>query len=192
MCPSVRIDANDRGWPLDSPLQSVEPQWFAVQTRPRHEKKVHTGLLEKGIHSFLPLHRERRVWSDRRQWVELPLFSHYVFVRIPGALELRARVLRTSGVIQFAGVPGRGTSIPDEQIETLQAIAEHRIPMTPHDFLKIGERIRIRGGALHGIEGVLTAIKNDRNLIVSVDLIQRSVAIRLDGFDVERVPVSAV
>jgi transcriptional antiterminator NusG len=161
--------------------------WFAVQTRPRHEKKVSLGLKEKGIHSFLPLHREKRQWSDRQQWIELPLFSHYVFVQIPVTAESRVSVLRTSGVLRFAGVPGCGTPVPDEQIENLQAIVDQRIPLAPHAFIKVGERVRIRGGALNGIEGILAAIKNDKSLVVSVDLIQKSVALRIDGFEVERV-----
>lgn len=161
--------------------------WFAVQTRSRHEKRVSFGLKEKGIHSFLPFRREKRQWSDRQQWIELPMFSHYVFVQIPTTAEWRVSVLRTSGVLRFAGMPGRGTPVPNEQIENLQAIMSQRIPVAPHEFINVGERVRIRGGALNGMEGILTAIKNDRSLVVSVDLIQKSVAIRIDGFEVERV-----
>jgi transcription antitermination factor NusG len=161
------------------------PLWFAVQTRPRHEKRVNLELREKGLQSFLPLHRERRRWSDRYCWVELPLFSQYLFVRVPVAPETRARVLHTKGVVHFVGAPGRGTPVPEEQIECLQAIVAQRIPMTPHEFLRVGERVRIRGGALEGIEGILSAIRGDKSLIVSVDLIQKSVAIRIDGFEVE-------
>ena len=163
------------------------PFWFAVQTRPRHEKRVSLGLREKGLHNFLPVRQERRQWSDRQKWIELPLFSQYVFVQIAEDAELRTCVLRTSGVVRFAGALGRGTPIPDEQIENLRAIMEQRIPCTPHEFPKVGERVRIRGGVLNGIEGTLTAVKNDRSLVVSVDLIQKSIAIRLDGFEVERV-----
>ena len=160
--------------------------WFAVQTRPRHEKKVSLGLREKGIHNFLPLHREKRQWSDRQQWIELPLFSHYVFVRISATAESRVSVLRTSGVVRFAGVRG-GTPVPQDQIESLQTIVHQRISLTAHEFIKVGERVRIRGGALNGIEGILAAIKNDRSLVISVDPIQKSVSLRIDGFEVERV-----
>ena len=175
----------------DSRIHCVAPPlenslWFAVQTWPRHEKKVSTGLKEKGLHSFLPLRQERRQWSDRQKWIEFPLFSQYVFVRIADNSELRTRVLRTSGVLRFAGAPGRGTPIPEDQIDNLRTIADQRIPCVPHEFLKVGERVRIRGGALNGIEGILAAIKNDRSLVVSVDLIQKSIAIRIDGFEVER------
>jgi len=159
--------------------------WFAVQTRPRHEKKVNADLREKGIHSFLPLQREKRRWSDRQQWVELPLFTHYVFVRIPTSTESRVRVLETIGVVKFAGVAGCGTPIPDGQIQNLYAIVERRVPVVTQQFLRAGERVRIRGGALNGIEGLLVAIQNEKTLVVSVDLIQKSVAIRIDGFDVE-------
>ena len=159
--------------------------WFAIQTRPRHEKKVNSELREKGIPSFLPLHREKRRWSDRYQWVESPLFAQYLFVRLPILAESRARVLQTAGVVHFVGASGRGTPIPDGQIESLQVIAARQIPTAPHEFLRVGERVRIRGGALEGIEGILSAIKNDKSLVVSVDLIQKSVAIRIDGFDVE-------
>jgi transcription antitermination factor NusG len=161
--------------------------WFAVQTRPRHEKKVSVGLQQKGIHSFLPLRREKRQWTDRQKWIESPLFSHYLFVKIPATAESRVDVLRTIGVLRFAGMPGCGTPVPNEQIENLRAILDHRVPLAQHEFIKVGERVRIRGGALNGIEGILAAIKNDRSLVVSVDLIQKSVAIQIDGFEVERV-----
>lgn len=168
--------------PLEEPLS-----WFAVQTKPRHEKKVDAELRVKGIRSFLPLHRERRPWSDRYQWVELPMFSQYVFVKLLPTAESRLRVLQTGGTVQFVGATGCGTAIPNEQIESLSAIVSHRVPAAPHEFLRVGERVRIRGGALEGIEGILSAIQNDRSLVVSVDLIQKSVAIRIDGFEVERV-----
>src|SRR5215467_1551262 len=112
--------------------------WFAVQTKPRHEKKVSLELVEKGLHSFLPLQRTRRRWSDRYKWVELPLFSQYVFVRMALDTEVRARVLRTVGVVRFAGAPGRGTPVPDEQIETLQAMVERRISLAPHSYINVG------------------------------------------------------
>ena len=166
-------------------LPNAPEFWFAVQTRSRHEKKVNSELREKGIDSFLPLHREKRRWSDRSQWVELPMFSQYIFVRLPGSGDSRIRVLQTSGVVQFVGSSARGTPIPDEQIEVLRAIVSNRIPTAAHQFLQIGQRVRIRGGALEGIEGILSAIRNEKNLVVSVDLIQKSVAIRINGFEVE-------
>lgn len=161
--------------------------WFAVQTRPRHEKKANSELHSKGIRSFLPLLRERRRWSDRYQWIESPMFSQYLFVKLHPTGESRVRVLQTAGVVQFVGATGHGTSIPKEQIESLQAIVSQRIPSKVHEFPRVGERVRIRGGALEGIEGILSEIRNDKSLIVSVNLIQKSVAIRIDGLEVESI-----
>ncbi len=172
---------------VDAGLAGSSPLWFAVQTTPRHEKKVSEILTEKGIQNFLPLFRSKRKWADRWKWIELPLFSQYVFVRIPGSAECRVRVLRTNGVIRLAGETGRGTAIPDEQIANLHTIVDQKIPSLPFDEVRIGERIRIRGGALNGMEGVLAAVENDRSLVISIDLIRKSVAIRIEGFEVEAV-----
>jgi transcription antitermination factor NusG len=146
---------------------------------------VNSELREKGIHSFLPLLREKRHWSDRSKWVELPMFSQYIFVRVPPTGDSRIRVLQTTGVVQFVGAAGRGIPIPDEQIESLLAIVSRDVPTFSHEFLHVGQRVRIRGGVLEGIEGILTAIQNEKCLVVSVDLIQKSVAIRINGFEVE-------
>lgn len=178
---------SDKQHSTDCALQVEGSFWFAVQTKPRHEKKVSVELSEKGLQSFLPVQRQRRQWSDRQKWIELPLFSNYVFVRLAEGVELRTLVLRTLGVVRFAGAPGHGTPIPEGQIDNLQAMVNQRIPLVPYSYINVGEKVRICGGALEGIEGVLVAIKDDRRLVVSVDLIQRSVAIQLEGFEVERV-----
>jgi transcription antitermination factor NusG len=195
----VTQDGTEKGGALSIEVQSrqyeqpiglsreASSSWFAVQTKTRHEKKVNSELREKGIHSFLPLQREKRRWSDRSQWVESPLFPQYLFVRVPPFDNSRIRVLQTGGVIQFVGEHRRGTPIPDEQIETLQEVVANCIPTARQEFLHIGERVRIRGGALNGVEGILVAIKGDRRLVISVDVIRRSVAIQLNGLEVERV-----
>jgi transcription antitermination factor NusG len=184
------LSASIAGVPYEQSIPSApcapapEASWFAVQTRPRHEKKVSAGLNDKGVQNFLPLHTERRRWSDRYQAVQLPLFSQYLFVRLPTSLESRVSVLQTVGVVHFVGGLGKGTPIPDEQIEILRTIAAQGIPMRAHEFLRVGQRVRIRGGALEGIEGILSEVRNDRSLVVSVDLIEKSLAIRIQGFEV--------
>jgi transcription antitermination factor NusG len=171
-----------------NPVTDVEaPAWFAVQTRPRHEKKVSAELQEKGVSAFLPLVSSTRQWSDRRRVVETPLFPQYVFVRIAQTLQTRVSVLRTNGVTNFVGTRGLGVPIPDEQIERVQTVVTRGIPATPHAFLNVGKRIRIRGGALDGLQGILTAVNGDQTLVVSVELIQRSIAIRIAGFSIEPV-----
>ena len=171
-----------------NPVTDIEtPAWFAVQTRPRHEKKVSAELQEKGVSAFLPLVSSARQWSDRRRVVEMPLFPQYVFVRIAQTLQTRVSVLRTNGVTSFVGTRGLGVPIPDEQIERVQTIVTRGIPAAPHAFLNVGKRIRIRGGALDGLQGILTAVNGDQTLVVSVELIQRSIAIRIAGFSIEPV-----
>jgi transcription antitermination factor NusG len=161
--------------------------WFAIQTRPRFEKKVTNELQEKGIEVFLPVQNCLRQWSDRRQMVEMPLFPGYVFVRAAGTVDARVNVLRTNGVASFVGVRGIGSMIPDEEISAIQTLLKEQIPFQPHPFLKIGQRIRILGGSLDGIQGLLTDIRGDQSLVISVELIQRSIAMRVSGFQVEAI-----
>ncbi len=161
--------------------------WFAVQTRPRHEKRVSAELLEKGVNAFLPVVSTLRQWGDRRRVVELPLFSQYVFVRIAQTLPTRVSVLRTNGVTSFVGSRGIGAPIPDQEIERIQRVVAQGISVSPHVFLNVGKRVRIRGGALDGLQGILTAVNGDQTLVLSVNLIQRSLAIRIAGFVIEPV-----
>jgi transcription antitermination factor NusG len=159
--------------------------WFAVQTRTRYERKVSSEIQENGVEVFLPLLSCTHQWSDRRRLVEVPLFPSYVFVRIMAAQRERIIVLRTNGVTGFVGARGVGTPIPDSEIEAVQEMLKHRIPFQMCHFLKTGQRVRIRGGCLDGIRGILTAINGDYSLIVSIDLLQRSIAMRLTGFQIE-------
>jgi transcription antitermination factor NusG len=168
------------------PLLAAETaSWYAVQTRARHEKVVAGRLREQGLDTFLPVSSEVHRWSDRRKKVEVPLFGCYVFVKLVLSDECRYRVCNVDGVFGFVGVRGQGIAIPDEQIEAVRALLAGQLPWSSHPFLKIGQRVRIRGGSLDGVEGILAARNGDRTLIVSVDAIQRSLAVRIEGYDVE-------
>ncbi len=167
------------------PLCREPFQWFAVHTRSRCEKKVFAQLGEKRINAFLPAIREVRLWSDRRKTIVQPLFPGYVFVQIPYEDETRVSVLRTTGVVGFVGVQGQGISIPDYEIENIQTLLASSVPFEPYPFLHVGQKVRIRGGYLDGIEGILVEKKSDRTVVISVDLIQRSIAVRVSGFDLE-------
>ncbi len=160
-------------------------QWYAVQTRARHEKLVAHRFQERGITSFLPMVTEVHRWSDRKKIVELPLFGCYVFAKISPTNVDRLRVLKVDGVLSLVGTRGEGTSIPDEQIESVRILIQERTPWSSHPFLKVGQRVRIRSGALDGMEGILVSRNGDRSLVVSIDAIQRSLALRLEGYEVE-------
>jgi transcription antitermination factor NusG len=162
----------------------VADNWYAVNTRPRYEKKVADALKIRSVNVFLPLFSENHRWSDRRKIVHIPLFAGYVFVRLDSTLESRIPVLRTPGALGFVGVRGAGVPIPEDQIEAVQTLLAHGVVMTPHMFLQVGKRVRIRGGSLDGLRGILLAKNGDLSLVISVESIQRSVEIRVAGYDV--------
>ncbi len=160
-------------------------QWYALHTRPRHEKAVVQRLAERGIETFLPIVTEVHRWSDRRKKVELPLFSCYVFARfVPNRVD-RLRVLRVDGVLGLVGSRSEGASIPDEQIEAVRSVVDGTISWSSYPFLKIGQRVRIRSGALDGVEGILVSRNGNATLVISVDAIQRSLAVKVEGYQVE-------
>jgi len=164
-----------------------EQHWYAVHTRCQHEKKVERQLTEKGVDVRLPLVALTRRWSDRKKVIEMPLFPGYVFVRIKLSVESRLPVLQTAGVAGFVGVRGWGSPIPDKQIEDLQTLVSRKVPFEVYPFLQQGRRIRVRGGCLDGIEGILLEHLSNRCLVLSVEPIQRSVVIRIEDYDFEPV-----
>ena len=176
--------------PLAMPVAAVslvEPRWYAIHTRARHESKVTGLLLEKGVTAFLPLIPEVHQWSDRRKVIPMPLFSCYAFVQLSSFFKTRLCVLKTPGVIGFVGIHGIGIPIPDKQIEDIKTLLAHEDACAPYPFLKVGRRVRIRGGSLAGVEGILVGKNSDRSLVVSIEMIQRSMAVRIDGYDVEAI-----
>jgi len=153
----------------------------------RHEKRVAAQFEEKRVCTFLPLLQQVHRWSDRRSVVEIPMFSCYAFVRMVQTAEERLKVLLTPGVLGFVGNERQGTSIPDEQIESLRKAVSEKVPCLPHPFISAGKRVRIRGGSLDGVEGILMRQGGDQSLVLSVELLRRSIWIRVEGYDIELV-----
>jgi len=166
-------------------MNSSDQVWFAVQTWPRYEKKVASELVKKNVVVFLPLRKEAHRWSDRKCTVELPLFPSYLFVQLNTSLEARIPVLRTNGVGQLVGARTTGSPIPESEIESVRALLTRGIPFDNHPFLSVGQRVRIRSGSLQGVEGILVEKNNDLSLIVSVQIIQRSLSVRVTGYQIE-------
>jgi transcription antitermination factor NusG len=164
---------------------AASEQWFAVHIRSRHEKVVAEELSERKITTFLPTVKTIRQWSDRRKVVESPLFSCYLFVKMLPRSEERLRVLTVDGVLRFIGTHGMGIPIPDEQINAVRTVVEEQLPFCSHPFLKIGQRVRVRNGALSGVEGILTSRSGENTLVISLDAIQRSLSVRIQGYDLE-------
>jgi transcription termination/antitermination protein NusG len=166
---------------------TLAENWYALHTRARHEKIVEQRLRERGVETYLPLVTEVHSWSDRKKTVQLPLFGSYVFAKLSHTKIDRLRVLTTDGVFRFVGVRGEGTPIPPAQVEAVRALVDGGLPWASHPFLKIGQRVRIRSGALDGVEGILIDRAGDSTLVISVDAIQRSLAVRVEGYDVEQI-----
>jgi transcription antitermination factor NusG len=159
--------------------------WYALQTRVQREKVVEQRLQERGVTTFLPVVTEVHRWSDRKKIVQIPLFRSYLFAKLAPSRVDRLRVLCVDGVFAFVGPRGEGTPIPDAQIDAVRTLVEGPLPWSSHPFLKIGQRVRIRNGALEGIEGILVSRSGESTLVISVDAIQRSMAVRIEGYDVE-------
>ena len=152
--------------------------WLALQVKPRSEKLIATALSSKGIEPFLPLYTTRRRWSDRIKEVQLPLFDGYVFCKVD--LRYRLPALTIPGVIQFVGIGKTPEPIEEHELADLQAVVRSGLPSMPWPFLKIGQRVRVEHGPLRDMEGILLQTKGSHRLVLSVSLLQRSVAVEVD------------
>ncbi len=166
---------------------AADYSWYAIQVRTRFEKKVATLLQRKGFEIFLPLIKQLHRWSDRRKVIEVPLFPGYGFAQLYLNAPTSLQVVQTAGVIGFVRFNGEALPIPQKQIEDIQQVLAKDVPCAMHPFLKAGQKIRIRGGCLDGLEGVLADCNSDKALLLSVEAIERTIAIQIEGYDIELV-----
>ncbi len=165
-----------RIYPDDNPRDSL--RWYAVYTRPRHEKKVFSSLQKKGIESYLPLIKQCHQWSDRKKWVEEPLIRGYVFVNIP--LKHSLYVLETYGIVKFVMFKREYASIPNFQIEALKRTIESEYTIKARTYLKVGQIVEVVGGSLKGIIGRIQRIENDNRFVISLDAIQTAFSVHIN------------
>jgi len=168
--------------------ETIEPgcpqlHWYAVYTRSRHEKTVAEQLVHKSVDHFLPLYETVRKWKNGNFKVRLPLFPGYLFVRIP--LQDRLQVLQVPGVVHLVSSGGVPLALPQAEIETIRDALTKGLQAHPHPYLKVGSRVRVSSGPLQGLHGILLRKKGKLRLVVSVDLIMRSISIDLDASEVE-------
>jgi transcription antitermination factor NusG len=155
-------------------------RWFALQVRSRHEAIAAAILENKGYDKFLPLCRSRRLWSDRIVHLDLPLFPGYVFCRFdPG--DRRVPILTTPGVVRIVGIGGHAVPVDDAEIAAIQSIIKSGLAAEPWPYLQLGNIVRIQHGALSGLEGLLVEKKKRHRLVVSITILQRSVAVEIDS-----------
>lgn len=168
---------------LPPEMAMMRPRWYAVYTSANHEKKVAGEFSRRSVESFLPLYSSVRRWKDRRVQLQMPLFPGYVFVHL--ALSERLRVIQVPGVVKLVGFGGQPVALPDEQLEALRTGLNGQLRAEPHPYLTIGRRIRIVRGAFRGAEGTLVRKKGVFRVVLSLELIMRSIAVEVDAADVE-------
>jgi transcription antitermination factor NusG len=153
--------------------------WFALQTRSRYENFVANHLRGNGYELFWPVYKCWRHWSDRIKEFELPLFPGYVFCRF-NPLD-RLPILVTPGVVRVVGVGKKPVPVDDAEITAIRTVVQSGLPRRPWPFLQVGQRVKVEQGPLSGIEGILMAFRGCHRLVLSVTLLQRSVAVEVDG-----------
>jgi transcription antitermination factor NusG len=165
-------------WP-GLPTEYSQVRWYAAYTSANREKRVAEQLGVREVEHFLPTYSSVRRWIDRRVTLRLPLFAGYVFVRM--ALRDRLRVLQIPGVARLVGFDGTPAALPDEEIESLRTSLACGVRAEPYPYLTVGRRVRITAGPLAGSEGILVRRKGNLRVVLSIELIQRSVLVDLDG-----------
>lgn len=159
--------------------------WYALYTRPRHEKKVYDQLEEKGITSFLPMVKSLRQWKDRRKWVEMPLFNGYVFINIE--LKNKIEALQTHGVVRMVGFGGVPASIPDWQIEQLRQVISQPETLKLEQYLKEGDAVEVIQGPLKGVKGYLREIRGQTRVAILIDGIYQSASFEMQKHFVKKI-----
>jgi transcription antitermination factor NusG len=163
-----------------------ETRWYAAYTCANHEKCVAGQLEQRTVEHFLPLYESVRRWKDRRVRLQLPLFPGYVFVRT--ALRDRLQILEIPGVVRLVGFNGTPTAMPDDEMEALRDGLSRQLRTEPHPYLTVGRRVRIIGGPFQGLEGILLRKRGNFRVVLSLDLIQRSIVVDVDASDVATMP----
>ncbi len=160
-------------------------EWYALYTRHRHEKAAAQILSNRGFDVFLPLYPVVHQWKDRLMHLKLPLFPCYVFLR--GGLDRRLDILTTPGIFSFVGFGGRPATVPWNEIEAVRRAVERSERVEPHPYLQCGDQVRLKSGPLEGLEGILIRKKNLARLILSIGLLERSIAAEVNAWEVERI-----
>jgi transcription antitermination factor NusG len=161
-------------------------EWNAIYTRHQHEKTAAESLAGSGFEVFLPTYSVVRQWTDRKKQLSLPLFPCYVFVR--SNFERRLRVLATPGVHFLVMFAGRPAAIPDLEMDAIRKAVESKLRVEPHPFLRYGDMVRVTSGPLVDVEGILVRKKGSYRLILSAELLGKSIAVEIDAFSVRPLP----
>jgi transcription antitermination factor NusG len=172
------------------PPQRDDLHWYALYVRLRYEKIVASCLSNRGYEVFLPTYQSRRRWSDRTKRIDLPLFAGYTFCRFD--FQERLPILTVPGVSFIVGFGKTPTPVDAKELDAVRLVTESGLPCEPWPFLKAGEKVRVEHGALAGLEGYVLNVKNSYRIIVSVQLLGRSVSVELDRDAVRPIPARTI
>jgi transcription antitermination factor NusG len=159
--------------------------WYAIYTKPRHEKKVHVLLTEKDIETFLPLITRKRQWKDRKKNVEMPLFSSYLFVNFE--YKYRFDVLETDGVVKIINFNGVPAVVPEWQIESLRQMLTFPKTVQLETYIRPGEIVEVTEGPMQGMRGTVVTRKNSNRLVLTIEGIMQSVSVEVDEYILKKV-----
>jgi transcription antitermination factor NusG len=161
-------------------------EWHAVYTRHQHEKLVAASLAGNGFEVFLPTYDTIRQWSDRKKRLSLPLFPCYVFVR--SHFERQFQIITTPGVHSMIMFAGRPAVISETEVDAIRRAVDSKLGVEPHPFLRCGDWVRVTSGPLTDVEGILIRRKSSYRLILSAELLGKSIAVEMDAFSVRPIP----
>ncbi len=156
--------------------------WFALYTKPRHEKRVLEQLERKELEAYLPLHSVLRQWSDRRKWVDEPLFRSYIFIK--GNSVERYEALRSYGALRLVSFRNRPIEVWEEEIERIKLMLKEAPCLERTDYFTPGSPVRIMRGPLAGLEGVLQETRNDHRVVIRIESVRQAVRFSVDVADI--------
>jgi len=152
--------------------------WIVVRSKPRSEKIAYAQLKEKGIEAYLPLLKERRKWSDRKKWVEFPLFSSYLFVKIE--IKNSIFVLQTNGVSSLVKFGEEIAIVQDEVINAIRLAIDGGYQLVPAEYFIAGNAVEVIEGPMRGVKGIVVQLKGKDRLVIKIDAIQQALSIDID------------
>ncbi len=162
----------------------LKPEWYALYTRSRFEKKMLRELTERRIEVFLPMREVLSRWKDRKKRIWLPLFPGYVFVNHINTPENRYRILNIPGAVRFVGFEGHADPIPEAQIQYVRRFLESSMAIDPYPYMQVGTRVEVIVGPLKGIQGILVEKRGKFRFVIQVNLIRQAVSVEIDASDV--------
>jgi transcription antitermination factor NusG len=162
----------------------LNPNWYALYTRSRFEKKMLSELTDRSVEVFLPMREILSRWKDRKKRIWIPLFPGYIFINHIDTPENRFRILNIPGAVRFVGFEGHADPVPEDQIQYIRRFLESSISIDPYPYIQVGTRVEVIAGPLKGIQGLLVEKRGRFRFVLQVDLIRQAISVEIDSSDI--------